>query len=137
MADYDPAVALWRVCEGIGLSEADSREGIRRFLRRNPGLSVVAESGGKLTGTALAGHDGRRGFIYHLAVAAPHRRSGVGRKLVAACLKRLRARGIQKCHLVVFGYNAGALAFWARTGWIRRRDLVLMSMPLTKCKSAC
>src|SRR5262245_48726841 len=105
MADYDSAVALWRDCDGIGLSDADSREGIRRFLRRNPGLSVVAEVKGSLIGAALGGHDGRRGFIYHLAVAAPHRRTGVGRKLAKACLDRLRAQGIQKCHLVVFGRN--------------------------------
>jgi ribosomal protein S18 acetylase RimI-like enzyme len=127
IADYEAMLALWKRCEGLGMGEGDSREGIRRFLRRNRGLSLVAEAGGEIIGTALCGHDGRRGFIYHLAVAPGYRRTGTGRKLVDGCLRRLRAGGLRKFHIVVFTDNLEAQKFWRRVGWTRRDDLRIMS----------
>ncbi|MEY2573557.1 MAG: N-acetylglutamate synthase, partial [Verrucomicrobiota bacterium] len=78
MADYDEAIALWTGVEGVEVCEGDSREEIAEYLQRNPGLSRVAEADGKIVGAALCGHDGRRGWIYHLAVASTHRRLKVG-----------------------------------------------------------
>ena len=74
-ADYPQVYALWRSTPGMGLNNLDdSEEGITRYLQRNPTTCFVAEEAGALIGTVLSGHDGRRAFIYHLAVAAPYRR---------------------------------------------------------------
>jgi N-acetylglutamate synthase len=87
----------------------------------------VAYAGSELAGTVLAGHDGRRGLLHHLAVKSSHRRHGIGRALVACCLAALKAEGIDKTHLFVFGANESGRAFWKRAGWYERPELVLMS----------
>ncbi len=127
IADYDEVLALWQASEGIGLSDADSREGIARFLARNPGLSSVVHDGEDLVGAALCGHDGRRGYIHHLAVSKPHRRRGLGRALAEHSLFALRRDGIGKCHIFVFGDNKDAIAFWDKIAWTERVELVMMS----------
>lgn len=125
--DYDSVLALWKATEGLGLSPADERPAIARYLQRNPGMSFVACDAGRIIGAALCGHDSRRGYLHHLAVAPACRRSGLGRQLVTHCLAALAAAGIDKCHLFVFADNAPALAFWQRVGWTQRVDLVIMS----------
>ena len=130
VADYEPVYALWQVSEGIGLSDADSKEGIKRFLERNPGLSFVACDGDKIVGAALCGHDGRRGYIHHLAVGNSHRRQGIGKSLVGRCMFTLMQNGIAKCHLFVFGENQDAIQFWNQVGWTERVELMLMSQQL-------
>jgi N-acetylglutamate synthase len=122
------ALALWESTEGVGLSDADSFENIRRFLERNPGLSFVAIEQQAVVATILCGHDGRRGLIHHLAVAPSHRRQGLGRALVAQALAALRRCGIQKCHLLVFRDNAPGRAFWERLGAEERTTLSTYSM---------
>src|SRR3989440_13076104 len=92
--DYDAAVALWNLLEGIEVAEGDSREEIRAYLLRNPGLSRVAEENGATVGAVLCGHDGRRGLIYHLAVAPAYQGKGIGKFLVEGCIARLRDAGI-------------------------------------------
>ncbi|BCG56976.1 N-acetyltransferase [Paenibacillus sp. URB8-2] len=126
--DYDAAYSLWKNTEGMGLSAADSREEISRFLERNRGLSQVCVSpDGGLAGTALCGHDGRRGFLYHVAVSGEHRGKGIGRALVSNCLEALRAEGIAKCHLMVIGSNADGQRFWNGIGWEFRDGILLYS----------
>jgi N-acetylglutamate synthase len=125
--DYDQAHALWMSSEGVGLSAADSRENIAFFLSRNPGLSFVAVEEGALAGAVLCGCDGRRGFLYHVAVAPAHRRAGTGRALVQRCLQALAAIGMRKCHIFVLAENAAGRAFWRRIGWEERTTLVVMS----------
>jgi ribosomal protein S18 acetylase RimI-like enzyme len=127
IADYDPVLALWQLAEGVGLSDADSPDGIAAFLERNPGLSFVAMNEEKVVGVILCGHDGRRGYIHHLAVSPSHRRQGIGQALVAHSLAGLEQAGIAKCHLFVFRENKGALTFWQNTGWIERVDLGMWS----------
>jgi N-acetylglutamate synthase len=127
LADYDQAFALWQACEGIGLTTADSCDGIRAYLGRNPGLSFVARDQGCLVGTVLCGHDGRRGYLHHLAVAPSHRGQGLGRALVAGCLAKLAAAGIDRCHLWARANNREGQAFWRTIGWTERTDLVMMS----------
>lgn len=134
IGDYDRMLVLWQSCQGVGLAEGDSREGTRRFLRRNAGFSFVAEKHGRIIGTALCGHDGRRGFLYHLAVAAEERRRGLARRLVEACLARLRVAKIPKCHIVVFAWNRSARQFWCGINWKQRDDLVLMSKFTDECR---
>ena len=127
MDHYDSALSLWRHCEGIGLTDADSREGIERFLRRNPGMSRVALDSGRVIGTILVGEDGRRGYLHHLAVHPDYRRRGLGQLLLAEAVEVLRAAGIEKCHGFVFRKNANGLEFWNSAGWHLREDLALIS----------
>jgi putative acetyltransferase len=125
--DYDAVYSLWRESEGLGLSDADSREGIDKFLQRNPGLSFVARDDQEIVGALLCGHDGRRGYIHHLAVRPSHRKQGIGKSLVSRTFYELMRIGIRKCHLFVFGDNQGAIQFWKKTGWSKRVELVMMS----------
>jgi putative acetyltransferase len=132
--DYDAVLELWRSSDGIGLSGSDSREGIRGYLDRNPGMSLVAVEGADLVGAILAGHDGRRGYIHHLAVRRDLRLGGLGRRLVGTALDRLRGDRIEKCHLFVFARNAEARAFWRRLGWLEREDICMMSMVIAETR---
>jgi putative acetyltransferase len=124
--DFAEVHALWEKCEGVGLDDLDTRENIGKYLDRNPGLSFVARDGGKLVGAVLCGHDGRRGYLHHLAVAHEYRRRGIGKALVDRCLSGLKSIGIQKCNIFVFGENDDALAFWVKDGWVDRSDLRFM-----------
>lgn len=128
--DYKTVYDLWKNSEGIGLSNEDSKEGIKRFLERNPGLSYIALAGDQVVGAALCGHDGRRGYIHHLAVAKSHRKRGIGKSLVNRCMFALMRIGIAKCHLSVFEDNQGAIDFWKKLGWTKRVELNMMSQQL-------
>jgi ribosomal protein S18 acetylase RimI-like enzyme len=125
--DYEAVYALWRESEGVGLSTADEKEAIAQFLIRNAGLSQTAWEGARLAGAALCGHDGRRGYLHHLAIAEPYRRRKVGSEIVRSCLRGLRQCGIEKCHLFVFAENAAAQSFWKSVGWTERVDLKVLS----------
>ena len=124
---YDDVLALWHQCEGVGLSDADSRESIQAYLDRNPGTSFIATAGDRVVAAVLAGHDGRRGYIHHLAVHRDCRRQGLGRQLVDSCLRALADAGIRKCHAFVLGDNADGIAFWTSAGWARRSDIDVVS----------
>jgi ribosomal protein S18 acetylase RimI-like enzyme len=128
--DYKSVHAVWAGSEGIGLSDADSKEGIKRFLARNPGLSYIALDGDQIVGAALCGHDGRRGYIHHLAVIKSHRKRGIGRSLVSRCVYALMQIGIAKCHLFIFDENQDAINFWQKVGWTQRVELMMMSQHL-------
>ena len=119
--------ALWKQCEGVGLSAADECERIHAYLDRNPGMSFVATVDGKAVGAVLGGHDGRRGYIHHLAVHPTCRRQGLGRMLTQRCLMVLAASGIQKCHIFIFNTNAEGIAFWKSVGWTPRTDISVIS----------
>jgi ribosomal protein S18 acetylase RimI-like enzyme len=134
---YDEAIALWRHCEGVALSAADSREGIAAYLARNPGLSFIARHEGRLVGTILAGHDGRRGYIHHLAVDAASRRQGIGRGLVDRAIDALRCAGLVKVHLFILNHNRAGLAFWRAAGWRLREDIGIMSLDIGAGDGAC
>jgi putative acetyltransferase len=124
---YEAVIMLWKTTEGIGLSSADSREAIASYLARNPGLSLVALDDERVAGALLCGHDGRRGFIHHLAVAENYRRQDLGREMVERALVQLRLEGIEKCHLFVFDENHGAISFWKQVGFTQRPELSTMS----------
>ena len=115
--DYDGTIALWEKTDGLEICEGDSREEIAEYLKRNPGLSRVAEANGAIVGAALCGHDGRRGWIYHLAVAAEQRGHGVGKQLVDDCLRQLRAAGLKRAIILVAGDNPAGHQFWLNDGW--------------------
>lgn len=134
--DYDAAYALWLSIPGMGLrSLDDSREGIAKFLARNPTTCFVAEmpvppgaaaapqAAPTLTGTILCGHDGRRGMIYHTCVAQALQGKGIGQRLTSAALDALKAEGINKAMLVCFAKNLPGNHFWQAAGWQKRDDL--------------
>ena len=132
-ADYPQTYALWQQTPGMGLNNLDdSSEGITRYLQRNPSTCFAAEEEGELVGVILSGHDGRRGFIYHLAVAETWQRRGIGSALLQAALQALRAEGIHKAALLVMTRNLKGNAFWEKVGFTPRPDLVYRDKLLDK-----
>jgi N-acetylglutamate synthase len=125
--DLAGALALWRSSDGVGLSAADEPEALGRFLDHNEGLCWCATDGHEIRGTILCGCDGRRGYLYHVAVADALTMRGVGRRLVEHALCALEEAGIGKCHAMVFAANEAGRLFWERVGWSLRDDLVVFS----------
>lgn len=129
--DYPQLHALWLRCTGMGLNDVDdSPEGIARYLRRNPTTCFCAEENGMLAGAILAGHDGRRGYIYHTAVDPAFRRQGIGAMLVAAALDALHKEHISKVALAAFSRNEEGNAFWEAQGFSLRDDLCYRNLAL-------
>jgi len=125
--DYDAAVALWQEEENVEICEGDSREEIRAYLERNPSLSRVAEVNGVLAGAVLCGHDGRRGFLYHLVVSPRYRGRGLGKLLLTECARGLHAAGIQRVIILVARDNSLGREFWLRNGWEELGDALPMA----------
>ncbi|MCI6553759.1 MAG: GNAT family N-acetyltransferase [Lachnospiraceae bacterium] len=122
--DYEGVYGLWMSIRGFAMrSIDDSREGVSRFLRRNPGISVVAEEEGRIVGAILCGHDGRRGCMYHVCVHEDYRMQGMGRAMVVFAMEALKREHISKVSLIAFTENDVGNAFWKRIGWTRREDL--------------
>ena len=131
IGDCTNAYAFRLSCPGIGLHPADdSREGIARFLDRNPKTCFVAEADGRLIGTIMAGNDGRRGYIYHTAVHPNYRGRGIGSALVQAAIQALERLGIGKAALVVLETNADGNVFWEKQGFTVRTDLTYRNKTL-------
>ena len=122
--DYDQVYALWMTIHGFSIRTIDdSREGVERFLKRNPGISVVAEMDSRVVGAILCGHDGRRGCLYHVCVHEAYRMHGIGRAMVVHCMNALQQEGINKVSLIAFTKNDIGNAFWKQIGWTKREDL--------------
>ena len=133
--DYERVYALWMSCKDMGFNNLDdSQAGIGRFLARNPNTCLLAGMDGEIAGVILAGHDGRRGYIYHMAVAEEHRRNGVGTALIERCLEALQAEDIHKVALVAFKYNEAGNAFWQKMGFAVREDLNYRNRALVEMK---
>ncbi|WP_246369815.1 GNAT family N-acetyltransferase [Saccharibacillus deserti] len=125
--DYLKVFDLWSNTEGMGLSDSDSEESISKFLKRNDGHSFVCTDAEEIIGTILCGHDGRRGFLYHVAVSKEYRKNGIGKRLVESALDSLKKSGIIKCHLMVLGNNKIGNQYWNNAGWIKRDDILIFS----------
>jgi ribosomal protein S18 acetylase RimI-like enzyme len=122
--DYEQVRNLWMQIKGFAIrSIDDSREGVLRFLERNPNTSVVAEENGVIVGAILCGHDGRRGCLYHVCVAPDYRRRGIGKAMVVFCMDALKKEHINKVSLIAFTKNDIGNAFWHNVGWVQREDL--------------
>lgn len=123
--DYQAVYQLWNDTAGIGMRSADdSKDGIMKYLDRNPETCFVAESENKIIGAILSGHDGRRGYIYHTAVINTVRKQGIGTKLVNIAIAALKKQGINKVALVAFETNESGNCFWESQGFEERTDLV-------------
>lgn len=124
--DYDAIFALWNASEQSrrALNPVDdSREGIDRYLKRNPNTCFAAVSEGKIIGVILTGHDGRRAIVHHLSVHPDFRRMGIAESLVSTAEKALKEEGIQKVFGLVFKDNDPANSFWESQGYTLRTNL--------------
>ncbi|GAA0771903.1 GNAT family N-acetyltransferase [Clostridium subterminale] len=123
-SNYEDVFKLWTSTTGMGLRNLDdSKEGIEKFLMRNPTTNFIAKEDGKIIGSILCGHDGRRGYIYHTAVDIRYRGRGIGKKLVNSVINALKREGINKATLVVFTNNEIGNEFWRSIGWEKRENL--------------
>ena len=130
--DFLATMDVWKGSEGIGLTEDDTEGGISSFLERNPFMSAVAVApSGEVLGAVLCGHDGRRGYLHHLAVNSLYRRQGVASRLIAWCFSNLAAQGIRKCNILLLDNNTTGTAFWEHQGWSHRNDLHVFQKPVT------
>ena len=120
--DGDRLRTFWLAC-GIRIRPGDDDEHLLAFGARNPGLFLLAEEDRHLVGSALAGWDGRRGWLYHVAVHPDERRRGIGRRLVALLESRLRERGCPKVNLIVWDKDERAMAFWSAVGYARAQTV--------------
>ena len=131
--DYDRVYALWMSCKNMGFNNLDdSRQGIEKYLKRNPSTCFVAEQDNAIVGVVLAGHDGRRGFIHHMAVAEDCRRQGIATDLLGQALAALKEEGINKAALLVFNRNEAGNVFWERQGFTVRDDVTYRNKELTE-----
>jgi len=124
--DYDAIFELWNSTEQSrrALNPVDdSREGIERYLKRNPETCFAAVINGRIIGVILTGHDGRRGIIHHMCVHPDFRRMGVAAHLVSLAEKALKKEGIQKIFGLVFSDNEPANRFWEKQGYSLRTNL--------------
>ena len=122
--DYPQVYNLWMSIHKFAMrSIDDSREGVERFLKRNPGISVVAEAEGRIVGAILCGHDGRTGCFYHVCVEASYRKHGIGYRMVRAAMEALHKEGVSKITLIAFKRNQVGNAFWKGIGWTEREDI--------------
>jgi len=130
--NYEEVLDLWESSEGVDLDkDIDTRDRTAMYLQRNPGLSFLAWKNNKIVGAVLCGHDGRRGYLHHLAVEKDSRDKGIGAALVEKSLNRLRSMGIGKCHLFVSDNNVDGKDFWERVGWEERSELKIRSKGIT------
>ena len=120
--DYEEMINLWKNTEGVGINDYDdSRNGINKFLQRNPKTCFVAEStANEIIGTILGGYDGRRGLIYHLMVEPEYRNQGIGNKLLEEVEKYFAKEGIKRIYIITFKENEIGNNFWEGNGYIIR-----------------
>ncbi len=131
--DYEKVYDLWMNTAGMGLNDVDdSKNGIEKYLKRNPNTCFVAVEEGKIIGAILSGHDGRRGYISHTAVARTNRKQGIGKALVSHVLEAMKAEGISKVALVAFKHNETGNEFWKNRGFTVREDLNYRNISLVE-----
>jgi ribosomal protein S18 acetylase RimI-like enzyme len=130
-SDYQSVVALWRRCDGIEIAEGDDESSFRSYLERNPGLSHCVEADGVLIAAAQCGHDGRRGFIYHLAVAPEFRGQGIGKAILQRALAGLRECGIARVLVLVAKDNPLGQKFWLSQNFEAISEAEPLGMDLT------
>lgn len=122
--DFEKVHKLWEGIHGFGIrSIDDSKEGVKRFIERNPSTSIVAELDGQIVGAILCGHDGRHGCFYHVCVKEEYRKHGIGKEMVVTCMRELQSLHINKVSIVAFKTNKIGNHFWQGAGWKQRDDL--------------
>jgi len=128
--DYDAIVGLWREA-GMVLRPGDDLESVRLKLQRDADLFLVAKKGNEIVGSVMGGWDGRRGWIYHLAVRPPHQRQGVAKALIRELELRMAAKGAKRLNAQVYESNIASLRFFKACGYELRPDLVMIGKALS------
>lgn len=129
--DYNSVLHIWQGVEkGVHVGRSDTLSEIEKKIARDPDLFLVAELDGDIVGTVIGGFDGRRGLIYHLAVAASLRGMEIGSRLMAEVESRLRAKGCLKCYLLVTQDNADVGHYYQQRGWQHMHDILLYGKEL-------
>lgn len=126
--DYEEVYRMWQITTKRALSKADEKTQMERYLRRNAGMSQVAVIDGKIVGTVLAGHDGRRGFIHHMAVMPEYRRKHIGHSLAEKAIEKIQSEGIDKTHIFCYQNNETGQSFWRDFGFKKREDVFVYSL---------
>lgn len=122
--DYSKLLNLWEVAGWIDVRQTETPEALAKFLSRNPACNFAAYAGTRLVGAVLAGHDGWRGYLYHMAVEPDYRGRGIGTQLVSAAVGAIKREGIPKVHCLVKRDNVVAQQFWAACGFELRNELL-------------
>lgn len=132
ISHYDDVAEVWKESEGLMITPGDTKESLQKYLERNPGMSFVCinKEKNRMAGTILCGHDGRRGFIYHLAVRKEYRGNSIGKTLVEMSLKKLKEENIKRCTLFVRTDNPEAEKYWTNSGWYKRDELEMFSLDI-------
>ena len=120
--DYAKMHEFWLSIPGLGLNEADEQGKIKAYLLRNPEQSFICKSGAEIIGTIMCGNDGRRAFVYHLAVSPKYRRKGAATELVRLAVEKQKSIGIDKCVAFVLNENTAGIDFWARLGFAKVQE---------------
>ncbi len=115
--DYDKVYIFWKSIDGLEIDESDTLENIAAYLKRNPRLSYLAIQDDQIIGTIKCGQDGRRGYIYHMAVDIKYRKQGLAKELYSICIEELKRQGIFRCNIYILDSNTDALSFWHHNGW--------------------
>ena len=129
--DYAVVFELWKTA-GLEIRPGDQFEDVKLKVRRDPDLFLVAEEGEQIVGTVMGAWDGRRGWIYHLAVRPDHQRKGIGATLVSTLERRLAAKGASRVNAQVYSSNKASLEFFKAAGYEPRPDLIMIGKPLRR-----
>ena len=121
---------FWENTDGIKLTIGDTESELSNYHKRNKGMSFICMNGADLIGTILCGHDGRRGFIYHLAVHKDFRNDNIAADLIEMSLDQLRAADIKRCMIMTDEINESGKSFWLKMDWRKRDDLKMFSIDL-------
>ncbi len=129
--DYEDSIELWKKTEGMGFLENDTTESLGFYLKRNLGMSFVCveKEINSIVGTILGGHDGRRGYIYHLAVNPDYRGKSIGKTLIDLTVTKIKEAGLKRCLALVLDSNKNGIKFWEKINW-NERDLIVYSLDL-------
>lgn len=119
---------LWRDSPGLGVGAGDDEASLAAFMQRNPSTCLLLKSRDSIIGSVLGGFDGRRGYIYHLVVHSAFRNQGYGEKLLQEVIVQLKALKAEKIHLFVLKSNPGAMGFYEKQGWIKRKDIEIFTL---------
>ena len=131
--DFEQVHELWMKINGFAIrSIDDSKDGIERFILRNPNTSMVAVEDGQIVGAILCGHDGRRGCLYHVCVSEKYRMHGIGKKMVNFCCEQLKKEKINKVCLNAFVTNIVGNKFWQKMNWNLRDDMYYYDFALNE-----
>lgn len=122
--DYPKLIQLWKSAGCIEVRQTETPAMLVNFLKRNSGCNYAAYAENQLVGAVLAGHDGWRGYLYHMAIHPDYRQQGLGTKIVNAAVEAIQRSGITHIHCLVKRDNIIAQQFWEKCGFDARDELL-------------